>query len=188
MAIALNNKNQFDWLQALLFGIIICFFLFLCSCSCEYHLKRAKAKCSLNQLTDTVKQIIEIKVPEISGKDSAKTNADFSFFENKLDSVLSVNKGLDSLYKQALKKTLIGAYKSKICLKDTFTIIPKEGAYIKFWQEGELFKCDYFFPSDTIKKEVPVLVNKTELKDNWSDLKWYLLLLIILFALYKITK
>ena len=42
---------------------------------------------------------------------------------------------------------------------------------------------------DTIKiiKEVPVMVNKTELKDTW-DLKWYLLLIIVLFAAYKLIK
>jgi len=54
MAIALNNKNSFDWLQALIFGLALAFVLFLASCSCEYHLKKAKAKCSLDQLTDTI--------------------------------------------------------------------------------------------------------------------------------------
>lgn len=146
MAIALNNKNNFDWLQALIFGIALAFVLFLASCSCEYHLKRAKSKCSLDQLTDTIWKKDSIFVDRVK-KDTA-------FYFNQSD-----------------------------------TVIIKEGRLTMkyFYKDSVVYLSG---TCDTIKviREVPVIVNKTELKDNWSDLKWYLLLLIILFALYKITK
>jgi hypothetical protein len=146
MAIALNNKNQFDWLQALLFGIALAFFLFLGSCSCEYHLKRAKAKCSLNQLTDTIWKKDSVFVDRI--------HKDTAFYFNQTD-----------------------------------TVIIKEGRLTMkyFYRDSTVYLSG---TCDTIKiiREVPVIVNKTELKDNWSDLKWYLLLIVILYALYNVFK
>jgi len=145
MAIALNNKNSFDWLQALIFGLALAFVLFLASCSCEYHLKKAKAKCSLNQLTDTIWKRDSIFVDRVK-KDTA-------FYYNQTD-----------------------------------TVIIKEGRLTMkyFYRDSTVFLSG---TCDTIKiiKEVPVMVNKTELKDTW-DLKWYLLLIILLFALYKVFK
>ncbi len=145
MAIALNNKNSFDWLQALIFGLALAFVLFLASCSCEYHLKKAKAKCSLDQLTDTIWKRDSIFVDRVK-KDTA-------FYYNQTD-----------------------------------TVIIKEGRLTMkyFYRDSTVFLSG---TCDTIKiiKEVPVMVNKTELKDTW-DLKWYLLLIILLFALYKVFK
>jgi hypothetical protein len=145
MAIALNNKNSFDWLQALIFGLALAFVLFLASCSCEYHLKKAKAKCSLDQLTDTIWKRDSIFVDRVK-KDTA-------FYYNQTD-----------------------------------TVIIKEGRLTMkyFYRDSTVFLSG---TCDTIKiiKEVPVMVNKTELNDTW-DLKWYLLLIVILFAAYKLIK
>lgn len=145
MAIALNNKNSFDWLQALIFGLALAFVLFLASCSCEYHLKKAKAKCSLDQLTDTIWKRDSIFVDRV--------HKDTAFYYNQTD-----------------------------------TVIIKEGRLTMkyFYRDSTVFLSG---TCDTIKiiKEVPVIVNKTELKDTW-DLKWYLLLIVILFAAYKLIK
>jgi hypothetical protein len=145
MAIALNNKNSFDWLQALIFGIALAFVLFLASCSCEYHLKKAKAKCSLNQLTDTIWKRDSIFVDRV--------HKDTAFYYNQTD-----------------------------------TVIIKEGRLTMkyFYRDSTVFLSG---TCDTIKiiKEVPVMVNKTELKDTWN-IKWYLLLIVILFAAYKLIK
>lgn len=145
MAIALNNKNSFDWLQALIFGLALSFVLFLASCSCEYHLKKAKAKCSLNQLTDTIWKKDSVFVDRVK-KDTA-------FYYNQTD-----------------------------------TVIIKEGRLTMkyFYRDSTVFLSG---TCDTIKiiKEVPVIVNKTELKDTWN-IKWYLLLIVVLFAAYKLIK
>lgn len=145
MAIALNNKNSFDWLQALIFGLVLAFVLFLASCSCEYHLKKAKAKCSLNQLTDTIWKRDSIFVDRV--------HKDTAFYYNQTD-----------------------------------TVIIKEGRLTMkyFYRDSTVFLSG---TCDTIKiiKEVPVIVNKTELKDTWN-IKWYLLLIVVLFAAYKLIK
>jgi hypothetical protein len=145
MAIALNNKNKFDWLQALIFGLALAFVLFLASCSCDYHLKKAKAKCSLDQLTDTIWKRDSVFVDRVK-KDTA-------FYYNQTD-----------------------------------TVIIKEGRLTMkyFYRDSTVYLSG---TCDTIKiiKEVPVIVNKTELNDTW-DLKWYLLLIILLFAAYKLIK
>ena len=145
MAIALNNKNSFDWLQALIFGLVLAFVLFLASCSCEYHLKKAKAKCSLDQLTDTIWKKDSVFVDRVK-KDTA-------FYYNQTD-----------------------------------TVIIKEGRLTMkyFYRDSTVFLSG---TCDTIKiiKEVPVIVNKTELKDTWN-IKWYLLLIVVLFAAYKLIK
>jgi hypothetical protein len=145
MAIALNNKNSFDWLQALIFGLVLAFVLFLASCSCEYHLKKAKAKCSLDQLTDTIWKKDSVFVDRV--------HKDTAFYYNQTD-----------------------------------TVIIKEGRLTMkyFYRDSTVFLSG---TCDTIKiiKEVPVIVNKTELNDTWN-IKWYLLLIIVLFAAYKLIK
>ena len=145
MAIAINNK-PFNWLNIFILMLIFLLFLYMTSCSCEYHLKKAKAKCSLDQLTDTIWKKDSVFVDRV--------HKDTAFYFNQSD-----------------------------------TVIIKEGRLTMkyFYRDSTVYLSG---TCDTIKviREVPVIVNKTELKDNWSDLKWYLLLIVILFALYKITK
>ena len=148
MAIALNNKNSFDWLQVLIFGIALAFVLFLASCSCDYHLSKAKSKCGSANLTDTIYQTDSIFV------DRVKT--DTAFYFNQSD-----------------------------------TVIIKEGRLTMkyFYRDSTVYLSGV---CDTIKliREVPVIVNKTELKGNiWSDLfSWKNLFILFLFllALYLI--
>lgn len=148
MAIALNNKNNFDWLQALIFGLAIGLILFISSCSCDYHLSKAKSKCGLENLTDTIYQTDSIFV------DRVKT--DTAFYFNQSD-----------------------------------TVIIKEGRLTMkyFYRDSTVYLSG---TCDTIKliKEVPVIVNKTELKGNfWSELfswKNLFVVFLLLLALYLI--
>ena len=148
MAIALNNKNNFDWLQALIFGLAIGLILFISSCSCDYHLSKAKQKCGLANLTDTIYQTDSIFV------DRVKT--DTAFYFNQSD-----------------------------------TVIIKEGRLTMkyFYRDSTVYLSG---TCDTIKliREVPVIVNKTELNGNfWSELfswKNLFVVFLLLLALYLI--
>lgn len=146
MAIALNNKNQFDWLQVILFALAIFFFLFLSSCSCDYHLSKARAKCGITQLTDTIYKKDSIFVDRVR-KDTA-------FYFNQTDTVIIREGRLTMKY---------------------------------FYRDSTVYLSG---TCDTIKiiREVPVIVNKTELKTNWWDglFSWknILVMFIILGFLY----
>ena len=148
MAIALNNKNKFDWIQALIFGLAIGLILFISSCSCDYHLTKAKQKCGLANLADTIYQTDSIFVDRVR-KDTA-------FYFNQSD-----------------------------------TVIIKEGRLTMkyFYRDSTVYLSG---TCDTIKliREVPVIVNKTELKGNfWSELfswKNLFILFLLLLALYLI--
>lgn len=50
----LQIKYPFDWLKILLFGIAFAMLILLVSCDCNWHLTRAKKKCGITSLTDTI--------------------------------------------------------------------------------------------------------------------------------------
>jgi hypothetical protein len=144
MAIALNNKNQFDWFQVIIFGIAVAFVLFLASCSCDYHLTKARSKCGITKLTDTIYKKDSVFVDRIK-KDTA-------FYFNQTDTVIIREGRLTMKY---------------------------------FYRDSTVYLSG---TCDTIKiiREVPVIVNTTELKTNWWDglFSWTNLLVMFIFLAF----
>lgn len=124
--------------------------LFLSSCSCDWHLKKARQKCNISQLSDTL------------------------FIS-------------DTTYIDRVKKDTLFYYNQKD------TVIIREGRLTMkyFYNDSTVYLSG---TCDTIKviKEVPVIVNNTELKPNfWSglfNLTNLLLMFIFLTFLYMIRK
>lgn len=129
---------------------IVILLLFLSSCSCDWHLKKARQKCNISQLSDTL------------------------FIS-------------DTTYIDRVKKDTLFYYNQKD------TVIIREGRLTMkyFYNDSTVYLSG---TCDTIKviKEVPVIVNKTELKPNfWSglfNLTNLLLMFIFLTFLYMIRK
>lgn len=119
--------------------------LFLSSCSCDWHLKKARQKCNISQLSDTL------------------------FIS-------------DTTYVDRVKKDTLFYYNQKD------TVIIREGRLTMkyFYNDSTVYLSG---TCDTIKviKEVPVIVNNTELKGSnlFNDIIKGLALAIILFFIFK---
>lgn len=117
------------------------------SCDCNYHLERARSKCGIKNLTDTIHKIDTMITKQV--------DHDTTFFYHQRD-----------------------------------TVLIKEGKLVMkyFYRDSTVYlrgEC----VSDTIIKQVPFIVNTTELQIDYVDrYKWWLLGFILILVLIYLIK
>ena len=161
--------------------------ILLSSCTCNYHLNRAKLKCGYSFKSDTVYKTLTVNIPGVdtNGTKPASTNVDSlaTIIQELFTSNNSLKTKNDSLLVQSLKQRL-GAYiTNRPCLTDTLTIAVN-GGFVKLWQTGGRFYWNVKIPPQVIERKVPVVVNRTEVKESHP---WWVHVFLILLAITGIV-